>query len=157
MMTMDAESASRAGPRYWLIVLILVGLGFLTIFSIGMYFWFIAIAMTVLSPYRSRPRIFRTGIALFLGFLLGYVLTAPWGCSQSFTSDPTTGEETMSPIVCTSPVGIEYSGSEPFDPSRTPALVAGAATAVIASAVTWLLAAPKNLNPETMGDRLRSN
>jgi hypothetical protein len=128
-------------------VLILVALGFLTIFSIGMGLWFIAAALIVMSLFRSRPRMFRSGIALFLGFLIGYVLIAPWGCSQTFTSDLTTGEETLSPVVCTSPVGVEYSGPEPFDPSRTLALVAGGVAAVVASTATWLGTASRNAIP----------
>jgi hypothetical protein len=134
----SGAAAGRTGLRYWLIVLLLLALGLLTIFSIGLYFWFIALALVVLSPFRSRARVFQSGIALFLGFLVGYVLVAPWGCTQSFTSDPTTGEETRSPIVCSSPIGIEYAGSEPFDPSRVPALIAGIVTGVIASGVTLL-------------------
>lgn len=136
---MSAVSPRGAGVRYWLIILLLVALGFLTIFSIGLYFWFMAAALILLSPFRSRPSIFLPGIALFTGFLIGYVLVAPWGCSQSFsfTTDPAAGEETVSPVVCTSPVGIEYSGQEPFEPSRTPALVAGGALALIAGTVTW--------------------
>jgi hypothetical protein len=39
--------------------------------------------------------------------------------------------------VCTSLVGIEYSGSEPFEPSRTPALIAGVVTGLVAAGVTW--------------------
>ena len=140
---MEAASPERTSLRYWLTVLALVALGLLTIFSLGLYFWFIALALVLLSPFRSRPRIFRSGIALFLGFLIGYFLVAPWGCVQSFTADPTTGEETVSPVVCTSPVGIDYSGPEPFDPSRTPALFAGGASAVIAAAVTWMVNAAK--------------
>jgi uncharacterized membrane protein YccC len=136
---MEASSPKRTSLRYWLMVLAFAALGLLTIFSLGLYFWFIALALVLLSPFRSRPRIFRSGIALSLGFLIGYVLVAPWGCVQSFTSDPTTGEETMSPVVCTSPIGIEYSGPEPYDPSRTPALLAGGASAVIAAAVTWMV------------------
>lgn len=143
MRDMGVASPRGTTLRYWLTVLVLVALGFLTIFSFGMYFWFIALGLILLSPFRSRPRIFRSGIALFLGFVIGYVLVAPWGCEQSFTSDPTTGEETLSQVVCTSPVGIEYSGPEPFDPSRTPALAAGGASAVIAAAVAWIVTAPK--------------
>lgn len=139
MVSMNA-SPKGTSLRYWLIVLLLVALGFLTIFSIGVYFWLIAVALILLSPFRSRRRVFRSGVALFVGFLIGYVLVAPWGCAQSFTSDPTTGEETVSPVVCSSPIGIEYSGPEPFDPSRTQALVAGGVFALIASAVTWLVA-----------------
>lgn len=134
---MEAASSGGTALRYWLIVLVLVALGFLTIFSLGLYFWFLAVTLILLSPFRSRPRIFLTGIALFVGFFVSYVLVAPWGCSQSFTSNPTTGEETVSPVVCTSPIGVEYSGPDPFEPSRTPALIAGGATAVVAAAVTW--------------------
>lgn len=153
---MDPTSPHSTGLRYWLIVLILVALGFLTIFSFGMYFWFIAAALTVLSPFGQRPRIFRSGMALFLGFLIGYVLVAPWGCTQSFVSDPSTGEETVSPVVCTSPIGIEYSGPGPFDPSRTPALVIGGVSAAIVSWVTWLLTASRN-NRQSAGDGSRSD
>lgn len=133
-------SRDETSLRYWLIVLVLVALGFLTIFSVGQYFWFIAAALVLLGPFRSRSRIFLPGIALFLGFLVGYVLVAPWGCQQSFTSNPTTGEETVSPVVCTSPMGIEYSGPEPFEPTRTPALVAGGTSAAIAAAVAGVAA-----------------
>jgi hypothetical protein len=137
---MDEAPVRGTSFRYWLAVVVLVALGFLTIFSFGLYFWFMAIALAVLSPFRSRPQVFLPGLALFLGFLVAYVLVAPWGCSQSFTSNPTTGEETLSPVVCTSPIGIEYTGPEPFDPSRTPALIAGGVTAVVAAGVTWILA-----------------
>lgn len=88
-------------------------------------------------PFPFTATIFLPGIALFLGFLVGYLLIAPWGCSQSFTSNPTTGWETVSPVVCISPVGSEYSGPEPFEPSRTRALIAGSLTGVVATAVTW--------------------
>jgi peptidoglycan/LPS O-acetylase OafA/YrhL len=144
---MDESSSRRTAYRYWLMVLILVALGFLTIFSIGIYLWFIAVALIVMSPFRSRPRTYRSGMALFLGFLIGYVLIAPWGCSQTFTSDLTTGEETLSPVVCTSPIGVEYSGPEPFDPSRTLALVAGGVAALVASTATWLGTASRNSKP----------
>jgi hypothetical protein len=137
---MHEASVRGTSFRYWLAVLVLIALGFLTIFSFGLYFWYMAIALAVLSPFRSRPQVFLPGLALFLGFLVAYVLVAPWGCSQSFTSNPTTGEETLSPVVCTSPIGIEYTGPEPFDPSRTPALIAGGVTAVVAAGVTWILA-----------------
>lgn len=141
---MGAASAKETSFRYWLVVLVLVALGFLTIFSFGLYFWFMAVALVLLSPFRSRPRIFRSGLALFGGFLLAYGLIAPWGCAQAFTSNSTSGEETVSPVVCTSLIGIEYSGPEPFEPSRTPALIAGGATAVAAAAVTWALLRSRN-------------
>jgi hypothetical protein len=137
---MDPASPKATSFRYWVVVLVLVALGFLTIFSFGLYSWFLAVAMILLSPFRSRPRIFLPGLALFLGFLVAHVLIAPWGCAQSFTSNSTSGKDTLSTVVCTSPIGIEYSGPEPFEPSRTPALIAGGVTAVAAAAVTWAVA-----------------
>lgn len=134
---MDAAAARGTGFRYWLIVLLLAAFGLLTIFSVGLYFWFMAAALILLSPFRSRPRIFFSGIAVIAGFLIGYVLIAPWGCQQSFTGNPTTGEGTVSPVVCTSPIGIQYSGQEPFEPTLLPALAAGAALALVAGTVTW--------------------
>ena len=71
----------------------LVLLGFLTIFSFVLYFWFLAATLIVLSPFRSRPRVFLPGLALALGFVFGYFLVAPWGCSQSVTTDLETGVE----------------------------------------------------------------
>jgi len=146
---MGTAPAKETSLRYWLVVLVLIALGFLTIFSFGMYFWFMAVALTVLSPFRSRPLIFFPGLALFLGFLFAYVLIAPWGCAQSFTANVTTGEETVSPVLCTSPIGVEYSGREPFEPSRTPALIAGLAAAVTAAAATWA-AARSRIDRETV-------
>lgn len=127
----------EASFKYWLVVGVLIAFGVLTIFSIGLYFWFLAAVLAFLSPFRSRPQIFLPGLALFLGFLIAYVLVAPWGCSQSFSQSATTGEETVSPVVCTSPIGMEYSGPEPFEPSRAPALITGAVTAAVAAGATW--------------------
>jgi hypothetical protein len=120
--------------RYWLLVLALIALGALTIFSVGLYFWFIAVGLAVMSPFRARPGIFRPGMAFFVGFLLGYVLVAPLGCSQTMEADPVTGVEAASEVVCTSPIGVQYSGDEPFDPSVAPALLVASATGIIASA-----------------------
>lgn len=132
-----AESR-RTSFGYWIIVVALLILGYFTGFTIGPVFWFIAAVMILLAPFRSRPRIYRTGIALFMGFVIGYVLVAPWGCTQSAESDMATGEQTVSPVVCSSIIGIEYSGPEPFDPSLIPALVSGGVLAVIAAAAAWI-------------------
>lgn len=134
---MGDSPPEEASLKFWLVVGVLFAFGVLTIFSIGLYFWFMAVALALLSPFRSRPQVFLPGLALFLGFLIAYVLVAPWGCSQSFSQNFASGEETISPVICTSPIGIEYSGPEPFEPSRTPALIAGGVTATGAAAVTW--------------------
>lgn len=136
---MDSTKTGRSHLRYWLVVGFLIAFGFLTIFSIGLYFWFLAVALILLSPFRSRPKVFLPGIALFLGLLFGYVLVAPWSCSQSFMENPNTGVEVTSDVVCTSPTGIEYSGPEPFEPDRTPALITGIITGIVAAAATWFV------------------
>jgi|SRR5665811_270375 len=134
---MAGSPPKEASFKYWLVVGVLFAFGVLTIFSIGLYFWFMAVALALLGPFRSRPQVFLPGLALFLGFLIAFVLVAPWGCSQSFSQSVAAGEETISPVVCTSPIGIEYSRPEPFEPSRTPALIAGGVTATVAAAATW--------------------
>lgn len=131
-------SSPRTSVGYWIMVVALLILGYLTGFTIGPVFWFIAAVMIVLAPFRSRPRIYRTGIAVFMGFILGYLLVAPLGCSQSTESNLATGEQSVSPVVCSSIIGIEYSGPEPFDPSPVPALVTGGVLAVIAGTATWI-------------------
>jgi hypothetical protein len=128
----------RTSVGYWIIVVALLILGYFTGFTIGPVFWFIAGVMIVLAPFRSRPRIYRTGIALFMGFVIGYVLVAPWACTQSAESDVVTGEQTVSPVVCSSIIGIDYSGPEPFDPSLVPALVSGGVLAAIAGSAAWI-------------------
>ena len=133
-----SSSNLTTGASYWIIVLSLLALGLVTIFSIGMALWLVALAMILLSPFRSKPRIFWSGLALVLGFLVGYVLVVPWGCTQTGTFDTATGQETISPIVCRSLTGVEYSGPEPFEPSRTPAVISGGVAAVLAAIGAWM-------------------
>ena len=133
----DVDDATpRGGLGYWLVVLLLTAVGLLTIFSFGIFVWTVAAAMILLSPFRSRPTIFRPGLALALGFLAGYLLISPWGCRQSFSADPVTGESAESPVVCTSPIGIEYTGPDPFEPSPVPAVIGGGVLATLAAGIT---------------------
>ncbi|MGB7861223.1 MAG: hypothetical protein WBM90_12050 [Acidimicrobiia bacterium] len=147
MATMPTAPARKPSLKYWLLVVALLAAGVLTIFSIGLYFWVLALALIVMSPFRAKPRIFRSGIALFLGFLFGAALVAPWGCTQSVSASSTMGEEVVSPVVCTSPLGIEYSGADPFEPSPLPAILVGAGLGVMAFTGTWFLTPDLATNP----------
>lgn len=138
---MSETSKSRSG--YWVLVLALIGLGFVFIFSIGGLLWFIALVLIVLSPFRSKPRVFRTGLALFLGFGVGFILVSPLTCTQSFESSVPNGATRTSDVVCTSLIGITYSGPDPFTPPLSPALAAGALVAAIATPITWLANKPR--------------
>ncbi len=134
---MAAIGPARTNLKYWLLVGVLVVLGALTIFSLGLFFWFVAAALVVLSPFRSNTRLFLSGLALALGFLFGYVLVAPWSCSQTMSATANSDVTVTSPVVCSSPTGIEYSEDES---GVGPALIAGGVTGAIAAAVTWALA-----------------
>jgi hypothetical protein len=50
---------------------VLLAFGFLAILSIGMYFLLLGVALILLSPFRSRPSIFRPGLARVTGFIVG--------------------------------------------------------------------------------------
>ena len=78
-----SEPSQPAGNRflYWVIVIVLLAFGFLAIFSIGMYFVVLGLALIVLSPFRFRPSVVRPSLALVMGFIIGYALIAPWSCS----------------------------------------------------------------------------
>ncbi|HVR33490.1 MAG TPA: hypothetical protein VMS74_12400 [Acidimicrobiia bacterium] len=138
---MSESSKTRSG--YWVLVLALIGLGFVFIFSIGGLLWFIALVLIVLSPFRSEPQIFRTGLALFLGFGVAFILVSPLTCSLSFESSVLNGESQSSDVVCTSLIGITYMGPDPFTPPLTPALLAGTLLAAIAAPITWLANRPQ--------------
>ncbi len=134
---MERTATGAGSLSYWLIVVLLLVLGFLSAFSIGPIFWFIAATMIVLSPFRSRPHVFRSALALFGGFLVGYLLVVPFGCTQSASFDPGTGIGVTTPVICRSLTGIEYSGPDPYDPSSIPALIVGGVTAIVAAGTTW--------------------
>ncbi len=131
-------SSERTSVGYWVTIVVLLILGYFTGFTIGPVFWFVAAVMILLAPLRPRTRIYRSGVALFMGFAIGYVLVAPFGCSQSSESNVATGEQTHSPVTCSSISGIDYSGPEPFEPSVMPALVVGGGLAVVAAGATWI-------------------
>ena len=119
------EASRTSKNSYWGLVLFLVGVGFISILSIGYFFLLMAITLIVLSPFRSRPWVFWPGVVLVLGFVVGYVLVAPLGCTS------TNG----SPWVCRSAVGVEYKGSP-----QTPGLIGGGVVALAGATIAWVIA-----------------
>jgi len=114
-----------SGRTYWVLVLVLLAIGFLAILSVGFLFLGLGLALIGLSPFRSKPQVFGPGLALVLGFLTGYALFAPWEC----TAMRGLGRTLES---CQSLIGIEYTGSP-----VAPGLGFGAAFAVVAGVATW--------------------
>ncbi len=123
----------KAAQSYWGLVLLLVVFGFITGFSIGIPFLLLGVALAGLSLLRSRPRFFWSGLALVVGFLVGYVLVAPFSCTVTAEFDLTTSLETVSPEMCRSLVGIEYAGSP-----QTAGLTTGGVLAVVGAAAGWI-------------------
>jgi hypothetical protein len=126
------------GVAYWVIVVSLLVLGFLSMFTIGLAVLLVAAAMIVLSPFRSRPRVWWSGMALVVGYLVGYAAVAPWGCSQTATFDVAAGVAEEAPTVCRSLTGIEYTGPDGFEPSKTPGVIAGVTLGVLAAWAVWI-------------------
>lgn len=118
---------------YWLVCAALLGFGYLAGFSIGLPFFYVGLAMLILSPLRRWNGVFWPLLLAVIGFEIGYYAVAPFYCSATQTiGGPTT-------TVCTSLIGIRYEGGAGFDPPRTMALVAGVASATLTALATWLL------------------
>ncbi len=136
-MSKSSSSDPTLGIAYWVIVLSLFLLGLVSLFSIGRAFWLLAAAMLVLGPFRSRPRVWWSGMALVTGFLLAYAAVAPWGCTSTESFDPVTGVAAEGVTVCRSLTGVEYVGLEGFEPSGVPGIVAGVVVGVVAAMFVW--------------------
>lgn len=103
---------------YWILVVLLLGAGIVTIFSFGLIFLFLGLALLVLAPFRSRPRVFWSGLAVVVGFLIGYLAVAPAWCRTSAVAKES--QEPTGPVVCRR-------------------LLAGALAALGAGTVTWVV------------------
>jgi hypothetical protein len=122
---------------YWLIALVLTTFGFITGFSIGPPFFVVGVAMLILGPVRSRPRMFWPTLVGVIAFVIGAVLVVPLYCVA--TSDV----DGVSTTVCSSVIGPTWSGSglynpgpEAFDLALRDGLAAGVAALVATR--TWL-------------------
>jgi hypothetical protein len=118
---------------YWLVCVVLLGSGYLAGFSIGVPFFYVGLAMLILSPLRRRHIVFWPLLLAVIAFEVGYFAVAPFYCSASQAIDgPTT-------TVCTSLLGLRYEGGEGLDPLRMLSPVAGVALATLTAFVTWLV------------------
>lgn len=115
-----------AGILYWYLVVVLLAFGLLAIAGIGLPFLILGVSLAVLSPSRARPRLFWPVLYGIAGFLLGFSLVAPLSCRASEAARIPPGRAT----VCTSLLGIEYSGADPYTPPVWPAAAAGLAVAM---------------------------
>ncbi len=119
---------------YWLAVLVLFVVGYLTGFTIGPFLLLIGLAMLALGPFRHRPLIYWPPIAGVLAFIAGYLAVAPLYCEARSEADG------VSTTVCSSILGITYTGTGIYNPSLLPGAIAGlACAAIVATLVAGML------------------
>ena len=119
---------------YWITAAALLLFGFITGFSIGQPFFAVGLAMMVLSWLRHRPRLFWPPMSGVIAFYVGYLAIAPFTCNATA---PAGGGSTT---ICSSLLGIRYSGTGTYNPSLLPGQIAGVVLAgVTASVVAGIL------------------
>ena len=133
------------GILYGTITGVLIVFGFLTGFSIGLPFLLLGLALAALAPFRGRGRVFWPGLAAALGFILGFGLITPLGCTSTATMReigrrPAIAEQGHT--TCTNALGITYEGGAAYNPPRDRALIAGLALAGLAAGIAGLLVRP---------------
>jgi hypothetical protein len=135
-MERSVPRRNRMGTAaYWCVAVLLVGFGFLALFSIGAPFLLTGTAMMVVSPWRRRREVLWPTLVGVWAFVLGYLLVAPLGCTYTAIAVTEGAPVPVSHTTCTNILGIDYSGTGTYDPSLVPALVV-AVGAGVAGALT---------------------
>lgn len=124
---------------YWGVAVLLVGFGFLGLFSIGAPFLLTGIAMIVVSPWRNRREVLWPALVAVWALVLGYVLVAPLGCTSTAVAVTAGSPVPQSHTTCTNILGIDYSGTGIYNPSLVPALLAGVAAGAAGALATRFL------------------
>lgn len=126
-----------SGLTYWFVAVLLTGFGFLAGFSIGPPFFVVGVAMLVLGPLRSRPRLFWPPLIGVITFVVSVVFLIPFSCTA------TAGGGGPSVTICTSLLGQTWSGTgndnpppEAFDGAVRAGVLAGAIAAL--ATLGWL-------------------
>ena len=130
------------GGGYWLVVILLCTVGVVGLFSFGAPLLLLGLALAAVSPWRTNRSAVSGAVVAVVAFVVVYVLLAPMGCTATatVTSAAGTGTGTVGRTVCANAVGIDYSGSTPYQPNLLPALAA-AAVAAAASALCTIAVA----------------
>ncbi len=132
------SGGARAGRLgYWVLVAVLLVVGVLGIFSIGLPFLLTGLVLAALAPMRRDPASFWPPLVGTFAFFLGYILIAPLGCTttdgQATAREPALTKAGGAPsvdlavetTVCTNVLGRDYSGSGSYHPPVWPALLTG--------------------------------
>jgi hypothetical protein len=126
---------------YWITSLALIIFGFLGSLSIGQPFLLVGLAMLVLGPFRGRPLVFWPPLLAVIAYNVAYFAVAPFYCSAGSTMGGTSTSTAggTSTTVCSSLVGLRYSGEGIYNPSLVPAIVVGLVAAGLVALVVFAL------------------
>ena len=139
-MERSVPRRNRVGTTaYWGVAVVLVGFGYLALFSIGAPFLLTGIAMMVVSPWRSRREVLWPTLVGVWVFVLGYLLVAPLGCTSTAAAVTAGSPVATSHTTCTNILGIDYSGTGAYQPTLLPAFVFGAAAGAAGALAAHLL------------------
>lgn len=120
---------SNGSAGYWLLVSVLCLFGSIGIFSIGVPFLLLGVTLAVVAPWRNQRAVLWPAVTGVVGFVVGFLLVAPLGCTTTASS----GHSAQS-TTCANILGIDYSGPGLYNPSIASALVAGLTLFVLAAA-----------------------
>jgi hypothetical protein len=139
-MERSVPRRNRVGTAaYWGVAVVLVGFGYLALFSIGAPFLLTGVAMMVVSPWRGRHEVLWPTLVGVWVFVLSYLLVAPLGCTSTATAVTAGSPVATSHTTCTNILGIDYSGTGTYEPTLLPALVFGAAAGAAGALATRFL------------------
>ena len=133
-----SRASFSEGSLYWGLAGILVILGLVAIFSIGLPFLTLGIALIVLGRWRGQPRTFGPPVVGVLSFFIGFILITPGTCTATAAAPGDSGGFT----TCSNILGLDYSGEGPYNPPLWPSLVAGLVLATVGTASTRHLLPP---------------
>jgi hypothetical protein len=133
---------------YRLIALLLLGFGVLAMFSIGLPFFILGLAMLILWPLRERRPLFASLFVGVLVFVIVGVLVAPLGCTATATLNAGDAPREHSTVVegrtsCDNLLGITYEGTAEYDAPLWPAVATGFAMGTLAALITYLFLSPR--------------
>jgi hypothetical protein len=129
-----AAPSRTASILYWTVTVLLVGFGYVGLFSVGAPFLLTGLAMLIIGRWRDRARVLWPALIGVWSFVLGYVLVAPLACTSAGGAPSVRGAASPPAVghtTCTNILGIDYSGGGGYNPSLFPALVAGLLAAAI--------------------------
>jgi hypothetical protein len=142
------ERRASAVP-YWALAIALIGFGVVAIFSIGLPFLALGLALVVLAPVRHRPPVFWPILSGVAAFFVGFVLVAPLTCTASAgTAVGPGGSPPETQTTCSSLLGIaEYTGTGGYEPPLGPGVAAGMGLAAAVALTLRLVLRRRTANP----------